>query len=286
MDERSEIYKVHLDADDANDVRAFANGFVQESSLVLDVGCACGDLGRLLRENRKCQVHGFEYNPGSIEIARKTGAYEVIHQVDLNALDPSAFPQYKASFDCIIVLDVLEHLIDPESSLKRLTTLLKPNGSLVVSLPNVAFCDIKAGLLRDSFEYTDTGILDRTHLRFFTRASISCLFTNLGLSVDSLMLKLCYHGAPTQGLPWCTRRMITCNPDSYVYQYVTHLRKSHTLNSAELATHNANNMSVDWPMIRSQYRVLRKEYIIAELFPVGSVRRRIARCIRQNLFSA
>lgn len=91
------------------------------------------------------------------------------------------------SFDCIIGNDVIEHLVDPWLALSHLRQLLKPGGRIVLSLPNVRFWGVVKGLaLHGSWEYADDGILDRTHLRFFSRSSIEALLKKTGFNAISV----------------------------------------------------------------------------------------------------
>ena len=87
-------------------------------------------------------------------------------------------------FDCILCLDVLEHLQDPWRVLRKLTGWLRPNGTVVASIPNVRYKSVVMDLaFRGKFDYQNAGILDRTHLRFFTRSSAVSLLQSVGLAV-------------------------------------------------------------------------------------------------------
>ena len=132
---------------------------------ILDVGTADGYLGAIL----KAQGHwlaGVEREGEAAERARVH--YDDFHCADLESFD---FP-YGAEFDYILFADVLEHLRDPEAVLKRALTCLKVGGAVIVSVPNVANLVMRLSLLCGRFDYAERGILDRTHLRFFTLASL------------------------------------------------------------------------------------------------------------------
>ena len=145
--------------------------------VVLDVGCACGDLGVALKEHRNATMFGLEYNQGSIDIALETEAYEEIHQFNLDDITENSFPQYKGKFDYVVCGDVLEHLRNPMYSLNILKSYLKEDGRIIASIPNVAHMSIKSNLLVNDFTYTPLGLLDETHIHLFTHKSIA-----LGLS--------------------------------------------------------------------------------------------------------
>jgi 2-polyprenyl-3-methyl-5-hydroxy-6-metoxy-1,4-benzoquinol methylase len=143
---------------------------------VLDLGTASGFLGRLLA-GRGHTVVGVESDPEAAAAARPH--YAALHLGDLERLAP--LPE--APFDVVIAGDVLEHLADPPAALDRAVAQLAPGGRLLVSVPNVAFVQVRFALLLGRFEYAPRGILDRTHLRFFTRRSLLALLRGAGLTV-------------------------------------------------------------------------------------------------------
>jgi len=137
---------------------------------ILDVGTSDGYLGWRLRELGHSVV-GIERDPASAANARIH--YEAFHVHDIEDFD---FP-YRAEFDYILYADILEHLRDPIEVLRRSLPALKESGKIIVSVPNVANFVIRLSLLLGRFDYADRGILDRTHLRFFTLASLKELLS-------------------------------------------------------------------------------------------------------------
>lgn len=143
------------------------------SNRVLDVGCGAGNLGAYLKQQgRASEVVGIEIDT----IAAKEASTKLDCVLCANLNQASVFDVLKAfdkaSFDYIICADVLEHLIDPWKVLAELVTYLKPNGRFVTSIPNVRHWSVWLPLiLRGQWEYREAGIMDRTHLRFFTRAT-------------------------------------------------------------------------------------------------------------------
>jgi len=129
---------------------------------VLDVGCGFATTSQYIQKlgNR---VVGVESSADAVRVAR-TRIGEVL-EGDLQQFTTDR------KFDAIIFADVLEHLPWPIGVLQRYTTMLKNGGSVIVSLPNVGLWSVRLGLLLGRFHYDDTGVLDRTHLRFFTRRS-------------------------------------------------------------------------------------------------------------------
>lgn len=143
---------------------------------ILDVGTADGYLGAILKE-RGHYVAGVERDPRLVEKARSI--YDRFFQADIDRFE---FPE-RAAYDLVIFADVLEHLIDPAAVLRRAIASLKPNGKIIISVPNVANIAVRLSLLLGRFDYGDRGILDRTHLRFFTRQTLTKLLQESGLSI-------------------------------------------------------------------------------------------------------
>ena len=162
--------------------RDVASLIPQGAHKVLDVGCGYGALGRLLVSERSCAVHGVERNPNAA--AHLRGTYERFVQGDVEA---SVDMLRDERYDCIVFADILEHLADPWTALARYRALLAPEGSIVASIPNVRnFVVLFNLVVRGHWTYADTGLLDRTHLRFFTRAEIILLFGDAGLVIDRI----------------------------------------------------------------------------------------------------
>ena len=143
---------------------------------LLDVGAADGILSRLLTE-RGWAVTAIEGDP---DLARAGAPHcERMIVADLNR----GLPDLGEPFDAIVCADVLEHLVDPPSVLRALRARLAPGGSVLISVPNVAHLYVRLLLLAGRFDYIDRGILDRTHLRFFTERSLRELVAEAGLEV-------------------------------------------------------------------------------------------------------
>jgi 2-polyprenyl-3-methyl-5-hydroxy-6-metoxy-1,4-benzoquinol methylase len=146
---------------------------------VLDVGCASGYIAALLTQ-RGCTVVGFERDPMAAELAAAHCSRVIVGDLE-SAEDRAALP---GGFDYVLMGDILEHLADPWSALSFLRGLLAPGGVAILSLPNVAAWPVRLGLLRGAFDYTETGLLDRTHLRFFTRRSAHELVERAGFEIE------------------------------------------------------------------------------------------------------
>lgn len=147
---------------------------------VLDVGCGAGALSKFIQLIRNAEVIGVEPEPHRAEMARKQGLQVVENIFTYDAVTGLG------NFDVVVFADVIEHLIDPHSSLLTAKSIIKHNGSIVISVPNVAHWTVRANLLRGKFEYQPTGIMDATHVRWFTKNTLINLVESVGLKVTSI----------------------------------------------------------------------------------------------------
>ena len=145
----------------------------------LDVGAADGFLAERLTA-QGWSVTALERDPELA--ARARGRCKEVVVADLE----SAPPPLPGPFDAIVYGDVLEHLRDPRATLLALDRALAPGGTVIVSVPNVAHLWVRLSLLVGRFDYADRGILDRTHLRFYTRRTLLALLGEVGLAVVEL----------------------------------------------------------------------------------------------------
>jgi len=148
---------------------------VPHSARVLDVGCGSGEIGVLLREIKQCSVVGVEPQPERVAAARQRGL-----EVHEGVLDERRADELGASFDAVLLVDVLEHLADPAALLERVSRVLAPDAALHLSVPNVAHWTVRANLLRGRFRYAEKGLMDATHLRWFTRETLRELLARTG----------------------------------------------------------------------------------------------------------
>ena len=156
---------------------------VRGDSVVLDVGCSSGVLGNELRRRRNCSVYGIEVDQQAAEIAKRV--YEKVFLGDIQTLFDLPV-NYTNAFDFIIFADVLEHTTIPDKVLKHYLRYIKKNGSVIISLPNVANWLNRLQLLVGKWEYKDFGTLDRTHLRFYNYSGARKLILDSGLSIDRI----------------------------------------------------------------------------------------------------
>jgi methionine biosynthesis protein MetW len=176
------VSKYETDVDPAsNTSHALMLRLVGSNKKVLDVGCATGYLARALRE-QGCQVSGVEFDQAAAEEAAP--ALDKVVVGDLEQLDLAA--EFAGDqFDVIVFGDVLEHLRDPLPVLRSVRELLRPGGAVVISVPNIAHADVRLSLLQGKFDYRSLGLLDVTHVRFFTRESLRTFLKDAGfIAVD------------------------------------------------------------------------------------------------------
>ena len=148
---------------------------------VLEVGCGFGEtLGRIQYLYPDAEIHGVEIMENVAAIAKNK------LPIMCDNIETMDLPFDKEYFDYIIFADVLEHLVSPQTVLKKIHPYLKPNGHVLTSIPNIMNASVIYGLLHGNFTYQDSGILDRTHLRFFTHKEILKLFAECGYEIDQL----------------------------------------------------------------------------------------------------
>ncbi len=149
---------------------------------LLDVGCSSGKFGEYVKNKLGIKVYGVEPHNESYDQAKDKLDF-VYHGLFTDSVDFGG-----VKFDCITFNDVLEHLVDPWATLELAKQHLNPGGSIVASIPNIQCYDVMKELVyKQDFQYTRSGILDKTHLRFFTKKSMIRLFNESGLDVSSIV---------------------------------------------------------------------------------------------------
>jgi 2-polyprenyl-3-methyl-5-hydroxy-6-metoxy-1,4-benzoquinol methylase len=178
---------------------------------ILDVGCWSGFLGRRLLALGATTVDGVEEDPSAAELAARD--YREVWVADVETFDiPEGY-----CYDRIVCADVLEHTANPQAVLARLRPFLAPDGLLVVSVPNVAHWSLRMKLLLGRWEYTDRGLLDRTHVHFFTRKSAQCEIASAGYVVKEVAIT---PQLPLIRSPSLARRLARFWPDGFAFQFV------------------------------------------------------------------
>jgi 2-polyprenyl-3-methyl-5-hydroxy-6-metoxy-1,4-benzoquinol methylase len=214
-------YSADIDLENLNTSHTLAILAADPGSLVLDIGAADGSVARRLA-GRGCRVTGIERDADAARAAER--ACEQVIVADVETLDLTAALE-GATFDVVLLLDVLEHLRDPVATLKAAAGCLKPDGRMIVSVPNVTHAAVRLELLSGRFQYTEAGLLDRTHLRFFDREGLEAMLAEAGLTVFDRMrtvagltdteIPLDPDAFPTE-----TVRLAMTGEDADTYQFV------------------------------------------------------------------
>ncbi|MCM1185072.1 MAG: methyltransferase domain-containing protein [Lachnoclostridium sp.] len=149
---------------------------------VLEIGCGMGaTLGHIQNRYPNAEVYGIELSDRVVHIAKN-----YLPSVEQGNIEKMSLWYPEGSFDYIIFGDVLEHLYDPRKVLMYIKKYLKPSGFILASIPNILHYSVILELLRGKFSYADSGILDRTHLRFFTLYEIVLMFKECGYGIEAV----------------------------------------------------------------------------------------------------
>lgn len=180
---------------------------------VLELGCSTGFVSRLLKR-AGCYVMGLEIDPLAAKIAAT-----ICDQVMLVDLANPDWPDYVDDrFEVILMGDVLEHLVAPQSLLKNLKHLLAPGGYIVVSLPNIVHWTVRLKVLLGKFQYQSTGLLDVTHVRFFDLRSARELLNDSGYTLETFQPMI--GGRLTTRLRPLWQWLADCTPNLFGYQFL------------------------------------------------------------------
>lgn len=197
--------------------------YIPQGARVLDVGCSTGNFGEALEELKGCTVVGIDISEADVAEAR--AKISEAHVLDITS---SGIADKLGRFDVVIFADVLEHLPDPRAALAAVHALLNERGVIVYSIPHMGHLSVRLDLLEGRFPYTELGLLDRTHLRFYDRLEIHDIFAKSGFVITQESPTVC--GYPEQ---WTTDRLdligLTPTPlffemlkqtEAQVYQYI------------------------------------------------------------------
>ena len=195
---------------------------IPPNATVLDIGCGPGVLGRLATALKPCLLDGIEIDPEAAQEARRY--YRDVRVADLGSSELAELLPGRR-YDIVICADVLEHLEAPGRMLRQIRRILAPGGRLLISLPHVGYAGIVAELLTGRFRYRPSGLLDRTHLRFFTRAELTDTLTMNGFAVADFggIVKPVHEsefGHVLDRLAPAMREGLLTAPDALIYQFL------------------------------------------------------------------
>jgi 2-polyprenyl-3-methyl-5-hydroxy-6-metoxy-1,4-benzoquinol methylase len=221
-------YQSVIDVNNKNNSHTIAIDFIAEKAgdqklRILDVGCSAGYLGEYFKTLGH-HVTGIDINAEAIEVAK--GYLDEVYCESLDTFFARTFAQ---KFDAVIFGDVLEHVTNSEEILKKTAQHLSPTGFVVASIPNVSHLAVRAMLLEGRWEYADLGLMDRDHLRFFTKESIHKLFADASYEIHHIkpvkldvatVNQLCHMDLNPRFIKYA--QIFTGGDDSAdVFQYVT-----------------------------------------------------------------
>ena len=180
-------YDFALDMKTKNSLSIILEG-IKPNSTVLEVGCAHGRMTKHLKETLNCTVDVVEIDEEAGTVAKQWARYAWIGTEEGNIEAKGVFEEIKdtwqTQYDYVIFADVLEHLINPERALSDSKQVLNKDGSVWISIPNIAYNGIIIELIYDQFTYREVGLLDSTHLRFFTINSLDKMVKKCGFKIN------------------------------------------------------------------------------------------------------
>lgn len=206
--------------------------FLPEEGDVLDVGCATGKLGEYLSQNTRLKVDGIEFNAASAKLAE--AHYRSVFSFDIEEM--SSWQQVRSQYDVIIFADILEHLKSPEVVLDQVMRHhLKADGKILISVPNVGHVSVIHQLLSNRFHYQPSGLLDKTHLRFFSHHNLPEFFASLGQVSWRLLDRVVIGMQGTEFQPNLEKGIspqwldiLSHIPEGNTYQFILEVKPSET----------------------------------------------------------
>ena len=206
--------------DDPGSTHSKIVSLVPPATRVLEFGCATGYMSEVLKNELGCTVTGVEISPEAAELAEQHTERVIVG--DAEKIDYAA-ELAGEEFDVVLFADVLEHLKEPGDVLRRVRPFVAENGVVIASIPNIAHGSVRLALLGGEFRYRDWGLLDDTHLRFFTRASIQDLFEETGYVVTHWLRQRLDVGETeisVPNVPDAVREWLASDPETTTYQFV------------------------------------------------------------------
>ncbi len=217
---------------DSHDSLSLIASLIEPGQTLLDLGMGTGGLGHYLSQRHAVVADGVTRNPAEADIARAWYRQALVADLDRDDIS-SLFGDQR--YDCIVCADVLEHLKAPQNLLAQCRALLKPGGRLLASVPNAGYCGLVAELIQGDFRYRPEGLLDDTHLRFFTRTSLQRFYDEHGWATQSITttqrsLLASEFKVAFDSLPPAVARYLLAGPDALSYQFISVLQPADAAN--------------------------------------------------------
>ena len=212
-------YEIDLDTDTT---ASRVLHLVGHGKRVLECGCGPGHMTRVLVEHFRCEVTGIEIDKEAAREAETFCQRVICGDLDVLNLE-ECLEGHK--FDVVVFADVLEHLKDPGRSLRQAHKILAPEGYVVISVPNIAYAGLMADLLQGRFRYREKGLLDATHLRFFTAETLKDMLEDTGYSVEvwdryRVVPEHTEFGDSLQQIPPTVRDFLLQGHEALTYQFI------------------------------------------------------------------
>lgn len=181
--------------------------FINEGSSVLEIGCHTGYFSHWIKK-KNCKIVGVDIYAPAIKRAEK-----YLDESFVGNIESEHFYEFikNRSFDTIVIMHVLEHLIQPDILLKKLRDVLRDEGNIIIVMPNISYWNSRLELFKGNFNYTDTGLMDKTHLRFFNYFTTKSLIYDCNYTIDRFIgIGDCYFKlVPNWKLIWRLNNIIT-----------------------------------------------------------------------------
>ena len=235
-----------IDLKDTNTTYAKVFRDINNSSKVLEIGCYAGASGEFLKNKKNCTLWGVDCDAKMLGIAKEKNVYSNLLEIDLaNNFETEMINE---TFDYILITDVLEHLFNPDQLLNKIQPLLKENGEIIISVPNISQGEIKFRLLKNDFKYADGGLLDYTHIRFFTKDNFIKLLNDTNLAISKLeyivhTIDNACKFSDIETFPDDIIRFIAKDEQSYIYQFYAVCKKNNA--TYEVLCKNNNKIAKD-----------------------------------------
>lgn len=203
--------------------------FIPQGSRVLEIGCATGFMGEYFIKKKHCEVIGVEKGKEEAKIAR-TKLTQVV-EGDIENIETIQKLELLGKFDVVFASALIEHLKDPWKAIKTWKRFLKRNGVLIITTSNIAHWSIRFHILRGRFDYEEYGILDNTHLRFFTVDTFKKLVVDSGYIIDHFSID-----PVGGGFPKISKMLSKLWPNLFAYQMLVvakpHMRMNPNKNNS------------------------------------------------------
>ena len=229
------VYDTQPNPGDLNTSHGITLDFVGWNKSILEIGCSTGFMTKVFQQ-RGCKVVGIEFDPDAASVATSYAEEVIVGDLEKTDVWTKVGDQ---KFDFIVAGDVLEHLKDPLACLRSAVSHINSTGTVVISLPNISHADVRLSLFNGRFDYRETGLLDQTHLHFFTIDTVRKLLREAGLvpvEIRRVVVPVFQTEIPIErtDVPQEILAEILRDPESESYQFVVRAVKDNGTQSIRL----------------------------------------------------